>query len=61
MKWLYLMMCVVWIVLHYRSMHIYKSLTIRHSSEFGFALGTIIGAAIDGTAWYYMFKLFKLL
>lgn len=61
MKWLYLIMCVIWIVLHYRSLHIYKSLQIHYSSEFGFALGTIIGAVLDGTAWYWMFKLLKLL
>lgn len=52
-----LIVCVILLFCFYRTQHIYKSEFIGISKyNIGFIFGTLLTAAINGFAWYYIFK-----
>ena len=57
MEWISFAICIVWLLLKYRASHIYKSECVKHTSEVGFALGSIFSAITDGLAWYGIFRI----
>lgn len=61
MKWFILIICTIYIFLGCYTKHIYKSRCFPHESEIGFALGSIFASITDGIAWYWLFKMIKLL
>ena len=61
MNILLLIICLIWLTLSNRAKHVYKSMCIPHSNELAFVIGSIIGAIVDGIAWYLLFKMIKLL
>ena len=61
MKWIIISICLVYIILSQRAKHVYKSKLVRHTSETGFALGSIFGAIIDALAYYWLFKCIEII
>lgn len=61
MKFILFAICIIYLLLRYRASHFYKSQCVKHTSEVGFALGTILSALIDGFVWYGILKLTDLL
>lgn len=62
MKTVLLIICVIWIFLHYRTNHIYKSKYMGYSTtDIPFMLGTIVSAVSNGFAWYYIFKIMEII
>jgi hypothetical protein len=62
MKMVILIVCVILLFCYYRTAHIYKSEHTGISKyNIGFVLGTIVTAAINGFAWYYIFKMMDIL
>lgn len=62
MKIVILIVCVLLLFCFYRAQHIYKS---EHTDtsiySIGYIFGTILTAAINGFAWYYIFKMMEIL
>lgn len=62
MKIVILIVCVILLFCFYRAQHIYKS---EHTDasiyDIGYIFGTILTAAINGFAWYYIFKMMEIL
>ena len=57
-----LIVCVILLFCNYTTAHIYKSEHTGISKyNIGFILGTIITAAINGFAWYYIFKIMTII
>lgn len=57
-----LIVCVIVLFCYYRASHIYKSeYTGISKYNIGFILGTILTAAINGFAWYYIFKMMTII
>ena len=56
-----LIICLIWLTLSNRAEHVYKSRCVPHSNELGFVIGSILCAILDGIAWYWLFKMIKLL
>ena len=62
MKMVILIVCVILLFSYYTTAHIYKSEHTGISKyNIGFMLGTITTAAINGFAWYYIFKMMEIL
>jgi len=61
MKWFILIICTIWIFLGCYAKHVYKSKCVPHKSEFDFLLGSIFASIADGIAWYWLFKVIKML
>jgi len=61
MKWFILIICTIWIFLGCHANHVYKSRCVPHKSEIGFSLGSIFASITDGIAWYWLFKVIKML
>lgn len=60
MKIVILIVCVILLFCYYRTAHIYKSDIIGISKyNIRFIFGTILTAAINGFAWYYIFNFFN--
>ena len=57
MKWILFAICIIHLLLRYRASHVYKSRCVKHTSEVGFALGTIFSALTDGLVWYGILKI----
>lgn len=56
-----LIICLIWLTLSNRAKHVYKSMCIPHSNELAFVIGSILSVIFDGIAWYWLFKMIKLL
>ena len=56
-----LIISLIWLTLSNRAKHVYKSRCVPHSNELAFVIGSILGAILDGIAWYWLFKMIKLL
>lgn len=57
-----LILCVIVLFCFYRAQHIYKSEIIGISKyNIGFIFGTLVTAAINGFAWYYIFKIITII
>lgn len=62
MKTIVLAICVILLFCFYRTQHIYKSEHTGISKyNIGFIFGTIVTAAINGFAWYYIFKIITII
>ena len=62
MKTILLILCVILLFCFYGTVHIYKSeYTGISANNIGFILGTIVTAAINGFAWYYIFKMMEII
>ena len=61
MKWIIISICLVYIILSQRAKHVYKSKLVPHTSETGFARGSIFGAIIDVFAYYWLFKCIEII
>lgn len=62
MKIVILIACVILLFCNYKTTHIYKSEHTGISKyNIGFIFGTIVTAAINGFAWYYIFKMMEIL
>ena len=60
MKVFILVLCVLYLFLRYRADHTYKSMCVKHTSEFGFMLGSFFSAIIDCVCWYWIFRIIGL-
>ena len=62
MKIVILIVCVILLFCFYRTQHICKSEIIGISKyNIGFIFGTLLTAAINGFAWYYIFKMMAII
>ena len=62
MKYLAIIICVIWLALHYYAHHIYKlkAWKVKECDNIGWVLGSIVGALTDAFAWYWVYKLIEL-
>ena len=61
MKWIIISICLAHIILSQRAKHVYKSKLVPHTSETGFALGSIFGAITDALAYYWLFRCIEII
>lgn len=58
MKYFVIVICVIWLALHYHAHHVYKT-KVRDKDKYslGWLLGSVIGMITDALAWYWLFRL----